>query len=168
MARRIDEWARDVRHGFRALWRTPGFTAMAVGTLGLAIGVNAGMFSVVDKVLLQPLPYAQQDRLVIVLASAPGSDLSAEFGVSSEFFLHYKSQSRLLEDVATYNGFSATMRAGDRVERLPMSSPTPSLFTTLGVVPQIGRLPSEADGDGVAVLSHALWMSWFGGDAGVL
>ena len=118
---------------------------MTVGTLGLAIGVNAGMFSVVNTVLLNPLPYANADRLVHIAASAPGSDLPAEFGVAPEFFLHYKEQSKLLEDLSTFNSFTATMRAGDRVERIRMSQPTNSLFTTLGAKPILGRLPVAAD-----------------------
>ena len=83
----------------RALLRTPGFTGMSVTTLGLAIGVTAGLFSVVNAVLIHPLPYVAADRLVYIAATAPGSDLPAEFGVSAEFFVHYKEQSRLLEDV---------------------------------------------------------------------
>jgi predicted permease len=164
----LDQWTRDLRHAARGLWRSPGFTVMAVGTLGLAIGVNAGMFSVVNTVLLDPLPYANAGRLVHIGASAPGSDFPAEFGVAAEFYLQYKEQSRLLEDVSTYNSFTSTMRAGDRVERIRMSMPTTSLFTTLGVKPVLGRLPTPEDEGRVAVLSHALWMSWFGGDPNVL
>jgi predicted permease len=141
---------------------------MAVGTLGLAIGVNAGMFSVVNKVLLDPLPYASADRLLYVAASAPGSDLPAEFGVAGEFFIQYKEQSKLLEDVAGFNSFTSTMRAGDRAERIRMSAPTNTLFTTLGARPALGRLPVDADEDRVVVISHALWKSWFGGDPDVL
>lgn len=97
----FDDWMRDLRHATRALLRTPGFTFMAVGTLGLAIGANAGMFSVVNNVLLNPLPYGNADRLVYIAAAAPGSDMPPEFGVSAEFFIQYKEQSRLLEDVST-------------------------------------------------------------------
>jgi predicted permease len=164
----FEQWTRDLRHSMRALSRTPGFTVMAVGTLGLAIGVNAGMFSVVNKVLLDPLPYAHADRLVYIVGSAPGSDLSPEFGVGPEFLLQYKEQSRLLEDVSTINSFTSTMRAGDRVERIRMSQPTTSLFTTMGVRPIRGRLPNPEDEGRVVVISHALWMSWFGGDEGVV
>ena len=132
----FDDWMRDLRHATRALLRTPGFTLMAVGTLGLAIGANAGMFSVVNNVLLNPLPYGHADRLVHIAATAPGSDLPPEFGVSAEFFIQYKEQSRLLEDVSTYNSFTSTLRVGDRVERIRMSAPTTSLFTTLGAKPR--------------------------------
>ena len=86
--------------------------------------------------------------------------------MSAEFYLQYKEQSRLLEDVSIYNSFTSTLRAGDRVERIRMSAPTSSLFTTLGASPILGRLPVAEDEDRVAVISHALWMSWFGGDSG--
>jgi predicted permease len=165
---RFDEWARDLRHAARTLFRTPAFTLMAVGTLGLAIGANAGMFSVVDNVLLKPLPFASADRLVYIAATAPGSDLPAEFGVSAEFFVQYKEQARLIEDVSTFNSFTSTLRVGDRVERIRMSQPTSSLFTTLGAAPVIGRLPVPEDEDRVVVISYALWTSWFGRDPGVL
>jgi hypothetical protein len=146
---------RDLRHALRALTRTPGFLAISVATLGLAIGVTAGLFSVVNAVLIHPLPYAAADRLVYIAATAPGSDLPAEFGVSAEFFVHYKEQSRLIEDVAVFNSFTSTLRVGDRVERVRMSSPSVSLFSTLGARTVIGRLPLEADEDRVAVISHA-------------
>ena len=164
----VSEWGRDLRHAARALRRAPGFAVMAIGTLGLAIGAMAGMFSVVDKVLLAPLPYAHADRLVHIVATAPGSDYPPEFGVAAEFFLQYKEQSRLLEDVSTYNSFTSTLRVGDRVERIRMSAPTTSLFTTLGARPILGRLPVPDDEERVLVISYALWQSWFGGDSGVV
>jgi predicted permease len=163
-----NEWVRDLRHALRSLKRSPGFAAVTVGTLGLAIGVNAGMFSVVDTVLLNPLPYANVHRLVHIAATAPGSGMPDEFGVSFEFYLQYKEQSKLLEDVSTYNSFTSTLRAGDRVERLWMSWPTNSLFTTLGAKPILGRLPVTADEDHVAVISYALWTSWFARDSAVI
>jgi putative ABC transport system permease protein len=161
-------WITDLRHGLRALRRSPGFTTMAVGTLGLAIGANAGIFSVVKTVLLDPFPYANVDRLVHIVASAPGSDYPPEFPVSSEFYLHYRERSRLIEDVSTYNSFTNTFRTPDRVERIRMSTPTSTLFSTLGARPILGRVPVDADEDRVVVISHALWSSWFGGDSSVI
>jgi putative ABC transport system permease protein len=161
-------WVRDLRHALRSLRRSPGFTAVTVGTLGLAIGVNAGMFSVVQTVLLNPLPYGDVDRLVHIAAAAPGSGFPDEFGVAAEFLVHYRERSKLLEDVSTYNSFTSTLRTADRVERIRMSWPTSSLFSTLGARPILGRLPVPADEDHVAVISHELWSSWFGGDPAVI
>jgi predicted permease len=165
---RWEDGTRHLRQAIRLLTHTPGFTLMAVATLALAIGANAAIFSVVDKVLLDPLPYAHADRLVHIAASAPGSDFPPEFGVSAEFFVQYREQSRLIEDLSFYNSFTSTLRAGDRVERIRMSAPTYSLFTTLGAQPVLGRLPVAEDEDRVAVISYALWKSWFGGSADVI
>ena len=100
MTERLQGWVKDLRHASRTLRRTPGFTLMTAATLALAIGANAAMFSVVHKVLIDPLPYAHADRLVHIGASAPGTDMPPEFGAANEFFLQYQEQSRLLEDVA--------------------------------------------------------------------
>jgi len=164
----IDAWSADLRQAVRALRRAPGFTAVAAGTLALAIGATAGLYTVVDTVLLEPLPYAAVDRLVHVAASAPGSDMPPEFSLSSEFYLHYRERSRLVEEVSTYNSFTSTLRTADRVERIRMSWPTWTLFSTLGARPLLGRLPNAADEENAVVLSHALWQSWFGGDPGVV
>jgi putative ABC transport system permease protein len=164
----VQEWLRDLRYALRFLRHTPSFTAVTVGTLGLAIGVNAAIFSVVDRVLLAPLPFPHPERLVHIGASAPGSGFPDEFGVSAEFLVQYRERSKLIEDISTYNSFTNTLRAGDRVERVRMSWPTSSLFSTLGVKPILGRLPVDADEDKVAVISYQLWQSWFGGDSSVI
>jgi putative ABC transport system permease protein len=163
-----NNWVADLSHAARALRRSPGFALVAIGTLGLAIGANVGMFSVVDAVLLRPLPYGDVDRVVFIAGAAPGSDMSDEFGVSTEFYLQYLEQSQLLEDVAIYGSFTSTLRALDRVERIRMSRGTISLFSTLSATPILGRLPVAEDEAGVVVLSHGLWQSWFGGDSAVL
>lgn len=164
----MSNWTRDLRHALRALLRTPGFVVLTVGMLGLAIGANAGIFSVIDTVLLNPLPYANTDRLVHIAGSAPGSDFPEEFPLAAEFLVQYREESKLLEDVSTYNSFTSTLHVGDRIERVRMSAPTTSLFNTLGVKPALGRLPVPEDEDQVVVISHALWTTWFGSDPGVL
>ena len=161
-------WIQDLRQAVRTLRRSPGFTLVAVGTLGLALGVNAGIFSIVDAVLLRPLPFPEPDRLVYIGGTAPGSDLPDEFDLSAEFFLQYQDQSKLLEGIAPYDDFTNTLRVGDRAERVRMAYSTPSLFPTLGAVPILGRVPVPEDEDRVAVLSHGLWTSWFGGDTAVI
>ncbi len=165
---RLAHWFADLQRAARTLRRTPGFVGMAVGMLGLAIGVTAGMFSVVNTVLLDRLPYANPDRLVFISASAPGSDMPAEFQVSPELFLQYREQSRLLEDSATSASGTSTLRVGDRVERVRMGWPTNSLFSTLGAVPVLGRLPLDSDEDNAVVISYGLWNDWFGRDPNVV
>jgi len=163
-----DGWLQDLRHAVRALRRTPGFTLVAVGTLGLALGANAGIFSIVDAVLLRPLPFPRPDRLVYIGGTAPGSDLPSEFDLPAEFFLQYRNQSKLLQGLAPYDDFTNTLRVGDRAEPVRMAVSTASLFPTLGVAPVLGRVPLAEDEDRVAVLSYGLWKSWFGGDTAVI
>lgn len=95
----ISDWTKHLRYAVRSLRRAPGFATVTVVTLGLAIGANTSIFTVIDTVLLEPLPYADQDRLVAIRASAPGSDLPDEFGVSAEFFVQYRDESHLLSEI---------------------------------------------------------------------
>ena len=167
MGRILQGWADDVRHGARTLRRTPAFTATAVATLGLAVGVLAGIYTVLDKVLLDPLPYRDADRLVAIVATAPGSDLPEEFTVSAEFFLHYREHARQVEDMAAWQTFSSTLRVADRAERIRMAVASPSLYATLGARPALGRLPTAEDED-VMVIGDPLWRTWFGSDPDVI
>lgn len=168
MREKLQDWFADLRHAFRTLRRSPGFTIVAVGTLGLAIGANAGMFSVVNTVLINPLPYENVDRLVSISATAPGSEFPNEFDASSEFFVQYKEQSKLIEDIAIYNSFTSTLRVDDRVERVRMSQPTNSLFSTLGARAILGRTPRAEETEDVVVISYKLWSDWFGRDSAVI
>ncbi len=158
----------DLRATLRSLGRDRAFFGVAVAMLALAIGVAAALFGLVRTVLLAPLPFADPDRLVFIAASAPGSEMRGEFGTSREFYLHYREHARLLTGIGTVNSFTNTLRFGERVERLRMSAPTTSLFATLGVTPQLGRLPVEDDGGDVVVISDTLWQTWFGRDPGVI
>jgi putative ABC transport system permease protein len=158
----------DFRHAWRALVRTPAFLFTAVVTLALAIGAVVGMFSVVNTVLLRPLPFPDPDRLVVLSGTAPGSDLSPRFGLSQEFYLHYKERSQLLDGIFMFGAGTSTLRTENRVERVPMAFPTNDIYTTLGVRPQLGRLPVAEDEDRVVVISDRLWSSWFGRDRSVV
>ena len=95
----VDRLGRDLSHAWRGLAHAPGFLVTCVGTLALAIGAVAGMFSVVNTVLLRPLPFPDPDRIVGVSGTAPGSDLPERFDVGAEFYLHYKERSKLLEGI---------------------------------------------------------------------
>ncbi len=160
---------QDLRIAARSLKKTPVFATAAILTLALAIGANTAIFSVIHAVLIDPLAFPEPDRLVSIQGSAPGSDVSGTFGLGHEFYVEYQENAKTLEDVALYDEMQSTMRADDHVERLFMSYATPSLFSTLGVEPVIGRLPTEKDEhESVVVISHRLWMTWFGGDPSVL
>jgi predicted permease len=164
----LQEWSRDLKLAVRGLLRSPSFTLVTVVTLGLAIGACAAMFAIVDKVLLRPLPFQNVDRLVYIAASAPGSQMSPEFGVSDEFIEQYR-QTPLVESIAAYDSFTSTLRTDDRVERVLMAAPTRSVFETLGVKPILGRLPaSEDDVIRTVVISYKLWTTWFANDPSVI
>ena len=164
----ISQWTADLRHSWRALLRTPGFLITSVGTLALAIGAVAGMFSVVNTVLLRPLPFQDPDRLVVLGGTAPGSDLPERFDLGNDFYLHYKENSKLLDGIFIFGGGTSTLRTENRVERIGMLWPTNDMYATLGVRPQLGRLPVTEDGDDVVVISDQLWSSWFGRDPSVI
>jgi putative ABC transport system permease protein len=164
----VEDMVRDMKHAWRALRRTPGFLAAAVLTLALAMGVTAGMFNVVNTVLLEPLPYATPGRLVFVAGTAPGSDLPERFDLESDFYLHYRDRSQLIDGIFMFGAGTSTFRTDDRVERIPMAWPTNDMYATLGVRPALGRLPVPEDGDDVVVISDQLWSSWFGRDSSVI
>jgi putative ABC transport system permease protein len=164
----IAQWTTDLRHAWRALRRSPGFFITSVGTLALAIGAVAGMFSVVNTVMLKPLPFPASDRLVVIAGTAPGSDLPERFGPGLEFYVHYKERSKLLDGIFVFGGGTSTLRAENRVERIPMGFPSNEMYATLGVRPQLGRLPVAEDADRVVVISDQLWSSWFNRDPSVI
>ena len=164
----IGQWTMDLRHAWRALLRAPGFLLTAVGTLALAIGAVAGMFGVVNTVILQPLPFAAADRLVVISGTAPESDLPERFGLGMEFYQHYRERSKLIDGMFVFNGGTSTFRTDTRVERISMAWPSNAMYQTLGVRPQLGRIPVPEDGDRVVVISDQLWGSWFGRDPSVI
>jgi predicted permease len=164
----LERWIRDLRHAARSLLRAPGFTLIVVATLALAIGANAAIFSVVSAVLLRPLPFPNADRLVHIAGTAPGTDQPEEFGVADELYFEYRESAPGIEDIALYGTGSSTTRAEGHVDQLFLTQATPSFFTTLGVQPLHGRLPTDQDSAQVVVLSHWLWQTWFGSKTDVI
>lgn len=164
----FDDIMRDLRHALRGLLRTPAFLTTAVITLSLAMGAVAGMFDVVNTVMLRPLPFPNPDRLVNLTGVAPGSDIRDTFQLQGEFYFHLKENSKLIESNFVIGGGTSTFRAGDRVERIPMGWPTNDMYATLGVKPQLGRFPRVEDDDNAVVISDRLWSTWFNRDTAVL
>ena len=167
----LESWTSDFSHAARRLLRAPGFTLVTVATLALAIGANTAIFSVVDAVLIDPLAYPNADRLVTIRGTAPGSDLPGEFTPGPEFFVSYRDDANLLEDIGMFQTVQSTARTEDRVDRLFMVPSSSSLFTTLGVKPLLGRLPNKEDDARrapVMVISHWLWTTWFASDPAII
>ena len=160
---------QDLRYALRRLSAAPMFTAIAVLTLAIGIGANAAIFTVVNAVVLQPLPYAESDRLVGVFHQGQGGELAV---MSPPNFLDVRRLNRSLEDMAAIDesGFTLT-GAGDPI-RLEGASVSAGFFDVLRVRPILGR-PFRADENEsgkhkVVVLSHGLWVRRFGGDSGVI
>jgi putative ABC transport system permease protein len=168
--RRTDMWdalRQDLRYAGRALRRNPGFTLVAVLTLALGIGANTAIFSVINGVLLRPLPYPQPDRLVRVFTSFRGSG-TERYAVSQPEFMDYKGLKQVFENAAAFSGASVTMTGDGEPERLRGIAATHDLLPVLGIQPLYGRNFESRDGrDGVefvAIVTHDLWQNRFGGD----
>lgn len=161
---------QDLRYGVRTLRRSPGFAAVAVLTLSLAIGANAAIFSIVDMVLLRPLPFRNADRLVDITEYDPGRIDSA--GVSYPDYLAWKQQNTAFEETAAYFLIRASndivLGGPHSTERERYSTVTNSFFTILGVAPTLGHGFSPEDeipgGPKVFLVSDAVWRDLFGGD----
>jgi predicted permease len=164
----LEAWIRDFSYSARSLSRARGFTFVTVATLALAIGANTAIFSVVESVLLRPLPFPNADRLVDIGGTAPGTDLPDEVGVPDELYFEYRDAVPAIEDLGMYGTGSSTVRAEGHIEQLFLTRATPSFFSTLGARPLLGRLPAATDADSVVVISHWLWQSWFGSDPSII
>jgi putative ABC transport system permease protein len=163
---------QDVRYAVRTLWKSPGFTVVAVLALALGIGANAAIFSVVKAVLLSPLPYPDPERLVWVREINPGSDIMDE-PASAPDYNDWRTQGRSFEGVAAFGYAGGTITDGDREpERVAGMSTSANFFRVVGVAPALGRgfLPEEeaAGRNRVVVISHGLWQRRFGANPNVL
>ena len=162
---------RDIRFGLRILTKSPGFTLVAIGTLALGIGATTAIFSVVNAVMLRPLPYRDSSRLVVpaTVFARHGTDRGS---VSYPDFLDWKNQTDLFDSVAVFGVRSRVITGGEQPERIRCGSVSDDYFRVMAAPPLLGRTftPQEnAPGAGnVVVLSYGLWMRRFGGDAKVL
>jgi putative ABC transport system permease protein len=159
---------RDVRFAIRMMAKTRGLTSVALVTLALGIGANTAVYSVIDAILIRPLPYSDPARLVMVF-----QDLRARGGPATEWTgpanqVDWKSATGVFAGVATVRGWAATLAAGDAPEALTGEQTTFEYFDVLGARPALGRTfrPSDdvPNARRVVILSHALWSARFGGD----
>jgi predicted permease len=167
----LDSVLQDLRYALRSSARAPGFTGLVVLTLALGIGASTATFSLVDAVLLRPLPFPDSDRLGIVWEKAARFGYP-KTGVSPANFVDWAAQSESFDDLAAYFGDAYNLIGQGRPERLDGMHATPNLFSLLDVRPLLGRtfLPSEGTpgNNAVVILSHALWQRKFGGDPRVI
>ena len=151
----------------RELSRHPGFLLVAVFTLAVGIGANAALFTVVNAVLIRPLPYPEPERLVAVWHTAPGLNMD-QFEHSDASYVLYRGSNKVLEDLGIYWEGSLTLTGGEAPERLDAAGATASVFSVLRVRPLRGRMIEAADekpgAEKVVVISSGLWRRRFGGD----
>jgi putative ABC transport system permease protein len=162
-----DDMFQDLRFGARMLWKNPGFTLIAVLTLALGIGANTAIFSVVNAVLLRPLPFPEPERLIRLWESNAGRGLP-EFSASAPNFADWRKRQSAFEQLAAYEFATFNFTGSGEPERVAALSVTANLFPALGVLPTQGRnfLPEEEQSgrNRVVILSDDLWQRRFGAD----
>jgi predicted permease len=161
----VNELAQDLRYGLRQLRRNPGFTAVAILTLALGIGANTAMFSVINAVLLTPLPYRSPNQLAMLWTQ----DLSQNVREGRAAFWsveQWRQQSRTFAQMAVFDPASVTLTGGDRAERIGVAQVSPNFFQLLGIQPVVGRVFSRRESEQrqrLVLISHRFWQTHFGG-----
>jgi predicted permease len=166
----LDELSQDLRYGLRALLKNPGFAAVAILTLALGIGANTAIFSVVNAVLLSPLPYADAQRLVLVKEVLPAAG-TAPVDVSGPDITPIRNFSHVFDGLAGFRVWTYELSGAGEPERVTANRASSDLFRVLGVQPGFGRefsAEEELPGHPVAVLSYGLWQRRFAGSRDVL
>ena len=170
-ARWLDTLTADCRYALRILGKNPGFTAVAVLTLALGIGANLAIFTIVNAVLLRPLPFHDPDRLVRVLDDLNGAGAS-NVGMSVPEFFDLSRRTDIFDRLAVIYPANTALSGGDRVERIELLGTTPNYFDVLGADAALGRVYTQSDwqpgfSEG-AVISDGLWTRQFGRDPHVI
>ena len=167
----LDVLRQDVRFAVRTLIRRPGFAVVAVLTLGVGMGATTAIFSLIDSVLLKPLPFHEPDRLVTAWEVRPRFN-QPRMQVSPANYVDWKQQVQAFESLAAYVTNFLNLTGAGTPERLVSAMVTPNLFPTLGVEPLVGRgfvAPEGSPGQtAVTILSYELWQRRFGGDRGIV
>jgi putative ABC transport system permease protein len=167
----MESLLQDLRYGARMLVKAPSFTLIAVLTLALGIGANTAIFSVVNTVLLRPLPYPQPERLIRIWRAASSTGLNP-YNLSTPDYREFRDKCRSCEQMGAYYPGSVNLLGRDEPERIPGMKVTANLFPLLQAPPMFGRsfLPGEEQfgQHRVVMLSHSLWQRRFGSDPGII
>ncbi len=172
----VDSLARDMRHSLRMLRRSPGFTVAVLLTLGIGIGANTAVFSVVNSVLLKPLPYPDSERLVAVWHKAPGApglaSVSGDLRLSDSMYFTYAEQNRTFQSLGVWAAGSDTVTGLAEPERVSAVYVSDGALQALDVAPVLGRWLSREDqmprGRATVMLGYGYWQRRFGGDRSVI
>jgi len=160
----IETMAQDIRYAVRTLRRNPGFTITAIAVLALAIGANTAMFSVLNAVLFQPLPYESPEQLVMVWSQDAGKNLRGTTGYWN--VEQWRRQSESFADMAFFDGVSATLTTAEQAEKISALRTSSNLFSLLGVQPLHGRIFAAEEAEKrqrLVLISHRFWQTRFGG-----
>ena len=160
---------RDLRYAVRMLRKSPGYTSVAILTLAISIGANTAIFSFVDGVLLKPLPYRDADRIVRVLEKPPQGERN---GISTLNFLDWQRDNTVFDYLSAQTGGGATLTGVSEPVQLRGGRVSADYFRIFGIEPALGRTFAPGEDEfgkhRVVVLSHALWVSQFGSDPGIV
>ena len=167
----METFLQDVRYGFRLLWKSPVFTVVSVITLALGIGANTALFSVVNSVILRPLPFPDSSRLAMVWASLPKLNM-ARIPVAPSDFNDYVQAQKSFENMAIFENQNFDITGNGDPERVVGARVSAALFPVLGIQPMLGRtFVAEEDQPGqeqVAVLGYSLWQQRYGSDRSIV
>ena len=167
----LEHFVQDIRFGLRMLARNPGFTTVAVLTLALGIGANTAIFSVVNAVLLKPLPYADPDRLAVIWVTEPSAP-GGLFPNTGPDFRDWQDMNRSFEGMSAITIAGATLTGSGEPRQLRGLTVSPNTFQLLGAQPQLGRSFAPDEGptghNHVVILSYGLWQSAFGGQKNIV
>ena len=163
---------QDLRFGARMLLKKPGFTLVAIFTLALGIGANTAIFTVVNAVLLRPLPYPEPDRLVVAMLSDPAASQRTQATMGLADFLAVRERNQSFENVMAFSFGDFTLTGGDRPERISGAQVSAEFFATLGVAPARGRAYQREDerpeNPRTVVVSYNFWRQRLAADAQVI
>ncbi|MCI0445782.1 ABC transporter permease [bacterium] len=166
----MDQLIQDIRYAIRMMFKNPGFTLVALITLALGIGANTAIFSLVNGLLLRPLPYGSPDRIVMVWQDYTHRNGREREWTSPDTFFDWRDQNHSFEAISVIDGWLPTILAGEP-EQIPGATVTYNIFSVLGVSPAIGRTfvagEDKPNGRKVVILSDGLWKRRFGGDRNV-
>jgi len=167
----MENLVQDLRYGVRMLLQKPAFTFVVVLALAVGIGANSAIFSVVNAVLLRPLPYSDPERLVMIWMDNSRINIAEDWH-SFPNYTDYRDHNEVLESIAAFNDRSFNITGSGEPERVQGAWVTGSLLPLLGVAPALGRnFSSEEEQPGkdqVVIIGHGLWKRRFGGDPNIL